>query len=205
MLHPYKRITNGVQVPMVMEDKTTQILPPVRASQIIEGVFTVPIRAFEDERGRFMETFRRSWFPWIDWERLQGNRSDSKAGVLRGLHYHHQQVDYWYVPKGQIRAAMVDLRPSSPTYMEKYVIDIGEENNVGVFIPIGVAHGFLALTEATLMYMVNNYYDGGKDELGVAWNDPQINLNWGITNPVLSPRDQLNPFLKDIPKDQLPR
>jgi dTDP-4-dehydrorhamnose 3,5-epimerase len=190
---------------MVMEDKTTQILPPVRASQDIEGVFTVPIRAFEDERGRFMETFRRSWFPWIDWERLQGNRSDSKPNVLRGLHYHHLQVDYWYVPKGCIRAAMVDLRPSSPTYMAKQLIDIGEENNVGVFIPIGVAHGFLALTDATLMYMVNNYYDGGADELGVAWNDPDINLNWGITNPLLSPRDQRNPFLRDIPKEQLPR
>lgn len=191
---------------MVMKDETTQILPPVRAAQHIEGVYTVPIRVFEDERGRFMETFRRSWFPWVDWERLQANRSDSKPGVLRGLHYHHQQVDYWYVPKGQVRAAMVDLRPSSPTYRAKYVLDIGEENNLGVFIPVGVAHGFLALTDATLMYMVNNYYDGGKDELGVAWNDPDINLDWGLTfPPLLSPRDQRNPFLRDIPKDQLPR
>ncbi len=190
---------------MVMKDDATQILPPIRASEKIEGVFTVPIRMFEDERGRFMETFRRSWFPWVDWDRLQGNRSDSKAGVLRGLHYHHHQVDYWYVPKGRIRAAMVDLRPSSATFMTTQVLDIGEDNNVGVFIPIGVAHGFLALTEATLMYMVNNYYDGGADEMGVAWNDPQINLAWGTTTPILSPRDQQNRLLKDIPPDELPR
>jgi dTDP-4-dehydrorhamnose 3,5-epimerase len=190
---------------MVMKDQTMQIAPPVQASQLIEGVYTVPIRVFEDERGRFMETFRRSWFPWVDWERLQGNRSDSRPGVLRGLHYHHLQIDYWYVPKGRIRAGMVDLRPSSPTYMATQILEIGEENNLGVFIPIGVAHGFLALTEATLMYMVNNYYDGGKDECGVAWNDPQINLNWGISDPLLSPRDLQNRFLKDIPPEELPK
>jgi dTDP-4-dehydrorhamnose 3,5-epimerase len=190
---------------MVMQDDTTQILPPVRASQVIEGLYTVPIRAFEDERGRFMETFRRSWFPWIEWDKLQGNRSDSRPGVLRGLHYHHHQIDYWYVPKGNIRAAMVDLRASSPTYMATQILDIGDNNNLGVFIPIGVAHGFLALTDATLMYMVNNYYDGGQDELGVAWNDPQINLDWGITNPILSPRDQQNRFLKAIPAAELPK
>jgi dTDP-4-dehydrorhamnose 3,5-epimerase len=73
-----------------------------------------------------------------------------------------------------------------------------------VFVPIGVAHGFFALTDATLMYMVNNYYDGGKDELGVAWNDPQIKLDWGVNAPLLSPRDAQNRLLKDIPLAELP-
>lgn len=178
--------------------------PLARESQKIAGVYFVTIKAWEDERGRFMETFRREWFPWVDWERLQGNRSDSRAGVLRGLHYHHHQIDYWYVPKGTIRVGMVDLRPSSPTYMATETLEIGEADNLGVFIPIGVAHGFLALTDATLMYMVNNYYNGGVDENGVAWNDPDIRLDWGVSQPLLSPRDQQNRFLRDIPPENLP-
>lgn len=187
-----------------MTDEPTKILAPIQRSERIDGVFIVPIKTYADERGQFMETFRRSWFPWINWDRMQGNRSDSKAGVLRGLHYHFFQIDYWYVPKGMIRAGMVDLRPSSPTYMATETIEIGEDNNAGVFIPIGVAHGFVALTDATLTYFVNNYYDG-KDERGVAWNDPDIKLNWGVETPLLSPRDLQNRFLKDIPANELPR
>jgi dTDP-4-dehydrorhamnose 3,5-epimerase len=106
-------------------------------------VYTVPIRAFEDERGRFMETFRREWFSQVKWDKVQNNRSDSKAGVLRGLHYHLHQVDYWYVAWGVIRAAMVDLRRSSPTYRAAATIEMGETNNIGLFIPVGV-HGFVA-------------------------------------------------------------
>lgn len=190
---------------MVMNENPIQMMHPVQRSIHIDGVFTVQIRAFEDERGRFMETFRREWFPWIEWDRIQGNRSDSKAGVLRGLHYHHHQIDYWYVPNGNIRVGMVDLRPSSSTYMATQTLEIGDGNNVGVFVPIGVAHGFFALTDATLMYMVNNYYNGGKDENGVAWNDPTIKLDWGVTEPLLSPRDQQNRFLRDISPDDLPK
>ncbi len=171
---------------------------------IIEGIYKVHIRAFEDERGKFMETFRREWFPQVSWDRMQSNRSDSKAGVLRGLHYHFNQVDYWYVSSGRVRAALVDLRPNSPSYRAVTTIEMGEEYNVGLFIPEGVAHGFVALTDCTLTYTVNNYYDGGKDELGLAWNDPEIGLDWGIENPVLSDRDMENKLLRDIPKNQLP-
>lgn len=188
-----------------MAQPSAQFVSPAQPSTVIEGVYTVPIRVFEDERGRFMETFRREWFPWVNWDKIQGNRSDSQPGVLRGLHYHLYQVDYWYVPRGIIRAGMVDLRPTSPTYRAVQVIEIGEDNNVGVFIPVGVAHGFVALTEATLMYMVNNYYDGGRDERGVAWDDPDIALPWGVSQPLLSPRDLQNRRLRDIPPDELPR
>jgi dTDP-4-dehydrorhamnose 3,5-epimerase len=179
---------------------------PSLPSQVIEGVFTVPIRSFADDRGQFMETFRTHWFPQVSWERMQNNRSDSKAGVLRGLHYHFYQVDYWYVPKGIIRAAMVDLRPTSPTYRASQVIEIGEDHNIGVFIPIGVAHGFYALTDCTLMYIVNNFYDS-TDERGVAWDDPDLRIDWGLgsTRPVLSPRDETNRKLADIPLDELPQ
>ncbi|OQY45198.1 MAG: hypothetical protein B6242_10980 [Anaerolineaceae bacterium 4572_78] len=130
------------------------------------------------------------------------NRSDSQAGVLRGLHYHHHQVDYWYVIQGSMRAGLADIRPESATYLAQQVIDINEDNRIGLFIPIGVAHGFFALTEVSLMYVVDNYYDG-TDEHGVAWNDPQLNVNWGIENPIISKRDMGNPFLKDIPPENL--
>jgi dTDP-4-dehydrorhamnose 3,5-epimerase len=185
-------------------NKHSAATTPARSLVAIDGVYSVDIRVFEDERGRFMETFRREWFPWINWDRIQNNRSDSKAGVLRGLHYHFHQIDYWYVPRGLIRVGLADLRRSSPTYMQTAVLEMGEANNIGLFIPIGVAHGFLALSECTLMYLVNNYYDGGKDELGVAWNDPDIAVDWGVDAPMLSPRDGQNPFLRDIPPSLRP-
>jgi dTDP-4-dehydrorhamnose 3,5-epimerase len=179
-------------------------MPEIHESELIRDVMIVHLKAFEDVRGRFIETFRKEWFPQRRWDNVQTNRSDSKANVLRGLHYHHQQVDYWYVPFGKIRAALFDMRPQSPTYGAVQTIEMGEENQVGVFIPIGVAHGFVALTDATLTYLVDNYYDS-TDEYGVLWNDPAVNMPWGVTEPILSGRDANNPLLKDIPADKLPR
>lgn len=189
----------------VQHNLMTEHTTPATASQHIADVYMMPIKAYADERGQFMETFRREWFPWVNWDRMQSNRSDSKQNVLRGLHYHHHQIDYWYVLKGVVRVGMVDLRPSSPTYMATETLEIGESNNMGVFIPVGVAHGFLALTDVTLTYLVNNYYNGGRDENGVLWNDPAIGIDWGIADPIVSQRDQENLLLKDIPADNLPR
>jgi dTDP-4-dehydrorhamnose 3,5-epimerase len=132
------------------------------------------------------------------------NRSDSQPNVLRGLHYHHKQVDYWYVAAGKLRAGLADLRSDSPTYRATQTIDMSAENNVGLFIPVGVAHGFLTLEQATLIYVVDNYYDGD-DEFGIIWNDSDLNVDWDISNPILSPRDQTNPLLKDIPPQNLPK
>ncbi len=177
---------------------------PTQPFESIHGVLTVPLQAFGDDRGRFMETFRKEWFPQINWDRLQSNRSDSNAGVLRGLHYHFKQIDYWYTTSGNIRIGLVDLRKSSTTYLQSAAINMGEDNPIGLFIPQGVAHGFAALTDCTLIYIVNNYYDGGKDEYGIAWNDPQANIDWGISAPSLSQRDQDNPRISDIPVDAQP-
>jgi dTDP-4-dehydrorhamnose 3,5-epimerase len=167
------------------------------ASTVIEGVKFAHLTAFGDERGRFMETFRKDWFPERTWEIFQTNRSDSKAGVLRGLHYHFRQVDYWCCVAGILRVGMADLRRSSPTWRASQVIEIGDGNLTGVFIPPGVAHGFYAVTDVTLTYIVDNYYDGG-DELGVLWNDPALAVAWGVESPILSARDQKNPLLQDI-------
>jgi dTDP-4-dehydrorhamnose 3,5-epimerase len=172
------------------------------SSQIL-GVKIVQLRAYTDERGRFWETFRKEWFPERRWEIVQANRSDSRAGVLRGLHYHFEQIDYWYVTSGRIRVGLADLRRSSPTFGQNQVLEMGGEEQKGVFIPCGVAHGFFAITDATLTYLVDNYYNGD-DEFGVAWNDPQLALTWGVETPLLSERDRNNPFLRDIPHARLP-
>jgi dTDP-4-dehydrorhamnose 3,5-epimerase len=179
-------------------------LTKIEVIKEIVGVQIAHLRAFEDDRGRFMETFRREWFPQRSWEKVQCNRSESKAGVLRGLHYHQHQVDYWHVTKGRLRAALVDIRENSPTFLNSFVVEMGEKNEIGLFIPVGVAHGFIAISDVMLTYTVDNYFDGGVDERGVAWNDPTFNLDWGVSNPILSERDTNNRLLKDIPKEELP-
>lgn len=172
-------------------------MPEIISSSKIVGVKFVKLQPFGDERGRFMETFRTEWFPERSWGIIQTNRSDSAKDVLRGLHYHRKQVDYWTVIRGTIRVGLADVRKDSDTYKAVEAINIGDDNLMGVFIPIGIAHGFLGLTDATLMYIVDNYYDGG-DEFGVAWNDPDLAIDWGVDNPILSGRDQKNPYLKEI-------
>ena len=173
-------------------------------SQTISGVYVAQMRAFGDSRGSFRETFRKEWFPQRSWETFQTNCSHSSAGVLRGLHYHFHQVDYWYVPKGTIRAALFDMRPNSPTYMATQTVEMGEANDVGLFIPIGVAHGFATLTDATLMYIVDNYYDSS-DEFGVAWNDPALGIDWGLDDPIVSGRDQQNLVYSEISAENRPK
>jgi dTDP-4-dehydrorhamnose 3,5-epimerase len=79
----------------------------------------------------------------------------------------------------------------------------GSHKHLGIFIPPGVAHGFAALTDMTITYMVDNYYNAS-DELGVAWDDPSINAKWGIENPVLSERDKTNPLIEQIPDQWMP-
>jgi dTDP-4-dehydrorhamnose 3,5-epimerase len=178
-------------------------MPIIEESQSIAGVYLVRLQAHGDDRGRFLETFRKSWFPQRSWENLQVNRSDSAAGVLRGLHFHHRQVDYWYLMRGEVRAGLVDLRRTSPTYMAAQTVAMGGDHTGGLFIPIGVAHGFAALTEATLFYVVDNYYDGA-DEFGVRWDDPALGLDWGVQSPTVSARDAANPLLADLPAEHLP-
>lgn len=173
-------------------------------SEQIVGVKFVQLESYEDPRGRFMETFRKEWFPERTWAVFQANRSDSRAGVLRGLHYHFHQVDYWYVPTGRVRVGLADLRRSSATYGASQVLEIGEQNALGVFIPCGVAHGFVALTAATLTYIVDQYYDPS-DEHGVVWNDPTLAVAWGRIDPILSERDRRLPRLDEIQPDSLPR
>ncbi|NDJ60059.1 MAG: dTDP-4-dehydrorhamnose 3,5-epimerase [Chloroflexi bacterium] len=187
-----------------MQSQTNAPTTPAQEHEAIAGVYTVKLKAFADPRGRFMETFRREWFPWIDWTYMQGNFSESAAQVLRGLHFHRHQVDYWWLARGAIRVGLADLRPSSATYLKTAVFDLHADDPSGLLIPTGVAHGFLGLTTVGLSYLVNQYYDGS-DEHGVAWDDPDLRLAWAVDAPVLSNRDLQNPRLRDLPAERLPR
>jgi dTDP-4-dehydrorhamnose 3,5-epimerase len=168
----------------------------------IPGVLIVRLSAHPDSRGRFVETFRQEWLGDAP-AMVQGNRSDSVSGTVRALHFHLHQSDYWYVPIGRIMVGLCDLRKSSPARGTALSFEIGESNEAGVYIPPGVAHGFQAITDATLTYLVDRYYDPS-DEHGVAWDDPDIGIAWPHPNPTLSDRDKQNPKLADIPHDALP-
>lgn len=174
----------------------------ISESDIIDGVMIVQPNVHGDERGRFIETYRRSWFP-LGREMVQGNRSDKQAGALVGLHYHLHQADFWLVPRGTARVVLHDLREGSATDGSTQVIEIGEVDSRGVFVPPGVAHGFAAVTDMTITYMVDSYYNPD-DELGVAWNDPDIGADWQVSDPILSARDQKNPLRGDIPAGRRP-
>ncbi|MDP9402715.1 MAG: dTDP-4-dehydrorhamnose 3,5-epimerase family protein [Actinomycetota bacterium] len=171
-------------------------------SETIAGVVIVEPEGHGDERGRFSETYRRSWFP-EGREMVQANRSDRRAGSVIGLHYHLHQADYWYVPRGRARVVLHDLREGSPTDAATLVLEIGDGDDKGVYIPPGVAHGFAALTDLTITYLVDAYYNPD-DELGVAWDDPAVGADWGVTDPVLSKRDQSNPARSALPPGRRP-
>jgi dTDP-4-dehydrorhamnose 3,5-epimerase len=176
------------------------------SSSAIAGVHVVPFKQFGDARGYFFETFRRTWIPGSR-EMIQGNCSFSKAGVLRGLHYHLKQADFWSVPSGLVRAALYDLRVTSPTRGASMVLEVGDGSPCGLYIPKGVAHGFYALKDSFMTYLVDEYYDNS-DEMGVRYDDPALGIDWGLATgpaPIVSQRDQDNPMLAAIPEAQRPR
>lgn len=177
-------------------------MPKVQSSDVVAGVHVVTPDIHGDDRGRFIETYRREWFP-NGREMLQGNRGDRKAGALVGLHYHLHQADYWYVPFGVARVVLHDLRQGGPTDGATLSLELSGENHLGVFIPPGVAHGFAAVTDMTITYLVDGYYNPA-DELGVAWDDPEIDADWGVADPIVSERDRSNPRRKDLPAGRRP-
>lgn len=170
-------------------------------SSTIDGVIAVRPAVHGDDRGTFVETYRRSWFPGGR-EMVQSNRAERRAGSVVGLHYHLHQADYWWVISGHARVVLHDLRTGSATDGATEVFDLGEvdggpHNNLGMYIPPGVAHGFASISDLTLTYLVDGYYNAA-DELGVAWDDPAIGADWGLVDPVLSDRDRANPRRADL-------
>lgn len=175
------------------------------AAEVIPGVRVVQLKPHVDARGRFIESYRQEWFPGRP-AMVQGNRSDSEPHVLRGLHYHLKQADYWYVPAGRVFVALADLRRGSPTRGRVATLELGDGRDLGVYIPPGVAHGYYAIERSTMTYQVDRYYDPD-DELGVAWDDPALAIPWPLIMdgpPLLSPRDQKNPPQSGLDPERLP-
>ena len=178
-------------------------VPDILPSSTIADVLLVRPDVHGDERGRFVETYRRSWFP-LGREMVQANRSEKQAGALVGLHYHLHQSDYWYVLRGTARVVLHDLREGGATDGATEVVDLSGDEERGVYIPPGVAHGFAAHTDLLLCYLVDSYYNPA-DELGLAWDDPAVGAVWGVTDPVVSDRDRQNPARAGIPPGLRPR
>lgn len=155
----------------------------------IPGVVFSERRTFPDQRGTFLELLRAAD---SELDFVQVNHSFSRAGVLRGLHYHHHQHDLWYIVRGQARVGLADLR-GEQAVVETY--DLHEHSATTLLIPPGVAHGYLAVRDLDLIYLVTRTYDPS-DEHGIAWNDPLLMLDWGTDTVLLSPRDQANPPLE---------
>ena len=177
-------------------------MPELIESREIDGVVLVGHDVHGDPRGTFVETWRKEWFPGRP-DMVQANRSDKVAGTVVAFHYHLHQADYWYVVAGTVRIVLHDLRTGSPTHGTTMVVELTGSSHRAVYIPPGVAHGFAAITDIVLWYMVDGYYNPD-DELGVAWDDPDLDVDWGVGEPVISERDCNNPRLADIPAHRIP-
>jgi dTDP-4-dehydrorhamnose 3,5-epimerase len=161
----------------------------------IAGVLRRRMQVHADERGALSEIWRASWTDGLaDGPFVQSNLSRSQAGVLRGMHFHRQQTDLWIVVDGRALVATADLRGTEPPQVPAQTLQL--EANEAVLIPPRVAHGFLALSELTLVYLVTSEFDGS-DELGFAWDDPQAAIPWPTAEPTLSDRDRSNPPLRE--------
>jgi dTDP-4-dehydrorhamnose 3,5-epimerase len=149
----------------------------------VDGVLRIPLRRVEDERGWFCELRRDSVLPR---RMVQTNVSFSRAGVIRGLHYHERgQDDLFACLSGTARVVVFDRERG-----EAFVEDIGSENPVAIYVPGRHAHGFEALTDILFCYHVTEEYDpADPDEQGIAWNDPRVAHLWSTTTPTLSARD----------------
>ena len=171
----------------------------------IEGLLVIEPKLFKDERGYFMEFFRKSEFKdlGVDLEFVQDNQSRSRRGTLRGLHFQKTQPQAKLVRavRGRVFDVAVDLRKGSPTFGRWHGVVLDDEARRLFFIPAGFAHGFLALSDgAEFAYKCSDYYLA-EDEGGVLWNDPDIGIDWPlgeIGEPLLSEKDKNLPRLKDL-------
>lgn len=161
-------------------------------------------KVFKDDRGFFLESYKKSDFiaNGIVDDFKQDNYSKSSKGVLRGLHYQaspKEQAKLVRCCRGKIFDVAVDIRKSSKTFGHWVGEILSEENNHILYIPAGFAHGFVVLSDtAEIIYKTSNEYSKEHDR-GILWNDPDININWGIDfMPVLSEKDKIQPLLKDI-------
>lgn len=180
-----------------------------RIETALPGVYELRPKIYRDSRGFFMETYHREKFTVLGITKsfVQDNHSSSSKGTLRGLHYqlHHPQAKLCRVIEGEAYDVAVDIRVSSPTFGKWVGLVLSAKDQNQLYIPIGFAHGFLALSETVqFLYKCSDFYDPA-DERGVLWNDPHLAISWGISDPLVSEKDARYLPLSSIPHENLPR
>ncbi len=169
----------------------------------IPDVILIKPKVFEDERGFFMETYKKSDFEkaGIKGDFIQDNHSRSKYGVLRGLHFQREpyaQAKILRAVRGVIYDVAVDLRKNSPTFGKWVGAILSEHNKWQLYIPRGFAHGFLVLSDvAEVVYKVDNVY-APNYEGGIIWNDPELRIDWPIDDLIVSEKDKKWPTLREV-------
>ncbi len=168
----------------------------------IKDVLIIEPEVFHDNRGSFMEIYHRNRYVDFGIERIfvQDNLSYSKQGTLRGLHYqiNNPQAKLIQVITGEIFDVAVDIRPDSETFGNWTGVHLSGKNARQLFIPEGFAHGFCVLSEsAHFLYKCSDFYST-KDEGGIIWSDPDIGIDWPVSDPIVSEKDRQLPFLSDL-------
>ena len=169
----------------------------------IPDLLIIQPKVFEDKRGYFFESYNKNEFnkDGINYEFVQDNESMSQKNVLRGLHFQnppYAQAKLVRVIKGSVLDVAVDIRRNSTTYGQHYSIELSEMNRTMVFIPEGFAHGFLTLADNTIFsYKCTQVYNKESEDT-ILWDDPDLNINWGIVAPVLSEKDRSAQTFKDF-------
>ena len=169
----------------------------------LEGVVIIEPDVFGDNRGFFMESWNKKKMEeaGLFYDFVQDNHSKSTVkGTLRGIHFQKgdkAQAKLVRCVKGAVLDVAVDLRRNSPTFKQWVGLELSAENKKQLLIPRGFGHGFVTLTDdVEFLYKADNYYAPEADA-GIRWNDPDIGVEWGLENPILSEKDKKNQFLKD--------
>ena len=173
----------------------------------LAGPILIEPRAVTDDRGFFLETYRREAYREVGviGDFVQDNHSRSARGTIRALHFQAEpgQPKLVRVARGQVFDVVVDLRRSSPTFGEWESFELDDERHWQLYVPIGFAHGFCVVSDvADFVYKVGSYYDAST-ERGIAWDDPDLAIPWPVEKPVVSERDRHNPSLAES-RDGLP-
>ncbi len=174
----------------------------------LDGVWVIEPNIFQDHRGQFLETFREEQFREknLPSEFVQDNISTSARNTVRGLHYQkqpHAQVKLVMAVTGTILDVAVDLRKNSKTFGHYFSATLSAENRNMMLVPDGFAHGFSVLSDhATVLYKCSSYYNK-PTERGIFWNDPELNIDWKVDEPVISEKDEHLPVLSNLPKEDL--
>ena len=169
----------------------------------LDGLHVIRHRVFEDPRGYFFESYSKEGFHslGIKIDVCQTNVSCSQAGVVRGLHFQsppHAQGKLVRVLRGAVLDVAVDIRKDSPTYGRHFLQELSEANRLSMWVPPGFAHGFRTLADDTLFYYYCTGYYDRPSEGAIRWNDPDLGVQWGIENPILSDKDCSAQMFRDF-------